>query len=249
MNQASASYMEVGRVCAIYRYPVKSMAGEELQGARLGWHGVAGDRRFAFLREEDHSGLPWLSARDTPALLGYGASYEKDEGVDRGKAIVVTPTAKQLPVGSDGLREEIEHLSGDALRLVRLHRGAYDSMALSIISTNSIASVAGMVESDVDPRRFRPNILIQSFDDHPFPEDRWVGDLLVFGETPEAARVRINRRDSRCSVINICPDTLEVQKSLLGTIVRERRNLCGVYCSTERPGTVKVGDVIRRRTL
>lgn len=240
-------YTEVGRVVAVHCYPVKSMAGEDLVEAHLGWHGIAGDRRLAFLREDDPSGLPWLSAREAPAALGYRASYVADEDVDRGRAVVLTPSGKQLPVASPELLEEMVELSGRSLRLVRLHRGAFDAMAISIISTSSIASVGGVVGRELDPRRFRPNVVIESFDEHPYPEDRWVGDLLVFGGTPEAARVRINRRDPRCSVVGVDPDTLEVDRGVLGAIVRERKNLCGVYGSTERTGSITVGDVIRRR--
>ena len=54
--------VEVALVEAIYRYPVKSMAGERLEVAELGWHGLEGDRRLALRRLEDRTGFPWLSA-------------------------------------------------------------------------------------------------------------------------------------------------------------------------------------------
>ena len=221
--------------------------GEQLEHARLGWHGIAGDRRLAFLRQDDQSGLPWLSAREVPAVLGYRATYASDHDVDRGKVVVQSPTGRRFAVTSAQLLDEVTRLSGHPLHLVRLHRGTFDSMAVSIISTSSIASAGNLAERDLDVRRFRPNVLIESLDSHPFPEDRWIGDLLVFGDTPEAARVRVNRRDTRCSIVNVCPNTLNIDKRVLGAIVRERKNLCGVYGSTERPGSITVGDVVRRR--
>ena len=51
--------IEIGHVEAIFQYPVKSMGGERLEVANLGWHGLDGDRRLAFRRIDDHSGARW----------------------------------------------------------------------------------------------------------------------------------------------------------------------------------------------
>ena len=62
----------VGRVAGLWRYPVKSMAGEELDGAEVSWHGLAGDRRWAFIRAgQVRSGFPWLTIRERPELAHY----------------------------------------------------------------------------------------------------------------------------------------------------------------------------------
>ena len=71
---------EIGRVEAIYRYPVKSMAGEPLEAANLGWHGLDGDRRLAFRRIDDRGGFPWLSATKLPDLLLF-APQRREAGV------------------------------------------------------------------------------------------------------------------------------------------------------------------------
>jgi len=61
--------IEIGQVEAIFRYPVKSMRGERLEAANLGWHGLDGDRRLAFRRIDDRGGFPWLTAGKMPALI------------------------------------------------------------------------------------------------------------------------------------------------------------------------------------
>ena len=61
--------IEIGQVEAIFRYPVKSMAGERLEWAEVGWHGLAGDRRLGLRRLEDRSGFPWLTASKLPELV------------------------------------------------------------------------------------------------------------------------------------------------------------------------------------
>ena len=61
----------IGHIRELVRYPIKSMAGTPAESAFLGWHGLNGDRRFAFRRIGDQSGFPWLSASRLPELLLY----------------------------------------------------------------------------------------------------------------------------------------------------------------------------------
>ena len=96
--------MELGRISAIFRYPVKSMAGELLDVARLSWHGIEGDRRLAFRRLTDKSGFPWLTASKLPQLLLY-----KPFGLDSNTAELLpthvrTPDGKEYDLRSDELR-------------------------------------------------------------------------------------------------------------------------------------------------
>jgi uncharacterized protein len=68
---------EVGRVATLWRYPVKSMAAEELDAVEVSWHGLAGDRRWAFIRDQQvRSGFPWLTIREPPE----GAERIRDPG-------------------------------------------------------------------------------------------------------------------------------------------------------------------------
>jgi uncharacterized protein YcbX len=66
--------IEIGHVEAIFRYPVKSMSGERVEVAKLGWHGLDGDRRLAFRRIDDRSGFPWLADHLPSALQHFGAA-------------------------------------------------------------------------------------------------------------------------------------------------------------------------------
>jgi uncharacterized protein YcbX len=71
--------IELGHVCELVRYPVKSMAGTVMESAFLGWHGLDGDRRFAFRRLGDDSGFPWLTASRVAELLLYHPVGQKSE--------------------------------------------------------------------------------------------------------------------------------------------------------------------------
>ena len=105
------SDMELGRISAIFRYPVKSMAGELLDVARLGWHGIEGDRRLAFRRLTDKSGFPWLTASKLPQLLLYKPfRLDSNANSKNGELLpthVRTPDGKEYELRSDELRKEV----------------------------------------------------------------------------------------------------------------------------------------------
>ena len=105
--------IEIGRVEAIFRYPVKSMAGEQLDVANLGWHGIDGDRRLALRRTQDRSGFPWLSASRLPDLLRFTPLRREDGTHEDRPTHVRTPEGEELPVFGDelaGLRPPLRDL-------------------------------------------------------------------------------------------------------------------------------------------
>ncbi len=242
---AQKEYLEVGIVKTLYRYPVKSLAGEAIEVNRIGWHGLEGDRRFAFLKLGSKKGFPWLTARDVPQLVRYQASL--GEASENGKSMiqVTTPDGKTLPITSPELLAEIQALTRYPIHLLQDWGGVFDAMDISLISLASIAAVDDGVGGCLDIDRFRPNIVVEAFDTRPFPEERWLKDLLIFGDQPDAARIRINRKTLRCMVVNLDSASGKQNPAVLKQIVQTRKNQLGVYGTTERPGMARVGDVIR----
>ncbi|MEA2328166.1 MAG: uncharacterized protein QOE68_3125 [Thermoanaerobaculia bacterium] len=232
---------EVGRISAIYRYPVKSMAGERMDSAELGWHGLEGDRRFAFRRSGVVTGMPWLTAGKLPSLVIY---VPLRDGEDVLPSRVRTPDGEELELRGDALRAEIEGAHGAPVELMQLNNGIFDDGALAIITTGSIDTVTGEAGVGNDPRRFRPNLLIETEDGAPFPEDAWVGRRLRIGEGEDAPAVAVCTRDVRCAMLNLDPDTGAADPRLLKTAVRLNQNCTGVYATTIRTGTVRVGDAL-----
>lgn len=112
----------VGRIHSVFRYPVKSMAGVSLERANLGWHGIEGDRRFAFRRVAEKGGLPWLTASRLPRLILYRpfGSAAEDPNLP---THVKTPAGRDLPLGGDELRQELTALFGAEVDLMRLRQG------------------------------------------------------------------------------------------------------------------------------
>ena len=230
---------EIGRVRAIYRYPVKSMAGELMTSAELGWHGREGDRRLAFRRSGVVTGMPWLTAGKLPSLVTY---VPLRDGKDVLPSRVRTPNGEELELHGDALRAELTAAHGAPVELMQLNNGIFDDGALAIITTNAIAAVTGAAGVAADPRRFRPNFLIETQDGAPFPEDAWVGQRLRIGDGDEAPAVAICTRDVRCAILNVDPDTAATDARLLKTAVRINQNCAGVYATIIRTGTVRTGD-------
>jgi uncharacterized protein YcbX len=99
--------IEIGHVEAIFRYPVKSMGGERLEIAKLGWHGLEGDRRLAFRRIDDRGGFPWLTASKLPDLLLF-APHRREEGAQGDLPTHIrTPDGKEMPVFGEDLAKEV----------------------------------------------------------------------------------------------------------------------------------------------
>lgn len=226
----------VGRVVGLWRYPVKSMAGEALDAVEVGWHGFAGDRRWAFVREGVvRSGFPWLTLRERAAMRLYRPSFVEPQRPDTSPTVVRTPAGGKLDVTDRALATE---LGPEGARVIRQDRGVFDTFPLSLITRQTIAGLREAVGRSLEVERFRPNLLVDADAPVPFVEDKWVGRLLSIGEM----RMRVDKRDGRCVVITIDPTTGEREPEILRTVARDRQGCLGVYGSTVEPGRVVVGD-------
>jgi len=227
------------------------MAGESLDTARLGWHGIEGDRRLAFRRLTDKSEFPWLTASKLPQLLLYKPFRLDSNTAELLPTHVRTPDGKAYELRSDELREEISSRYGGDVELMNLKHGIFDESPISVISLGTVHSVAresGRGVDLCDLRRFRPNVVIETDSAEPFEEDRWVGRTLMFGEgnsgaAPMAA-IGVTMRDERCVMVNFDPDTAERDSKVMKTVVRMNENYAGAYGTVVRAGELRVGQVV-----
>jgi uncharacterized protein YcbX len=231
----------VGRVAMLYRYPVKSMAAESLQSIEAGWNGFAGDRRWAFVREGlERSGFPWLTIRELPAMWHYQPRFADPSNPDKSDTLVRTPAGQEYDVIDPELAQHLGH----GARVIRQGRGIFDTLPLSLITTQTVAAIGASVGASFEARRFRPNLVVEATDGGDSPEDTWVGDVLRIG----GMRMRIDKRDKRCVVVNVNPATIEKDPSVLRAIAQERESCLGVYGTTVEPGLVSIGDEVALET-
>src|SRR6202171_5887539 len=134
--------IEIGHVEAIFRYPVKSMGGERLEVAKLGWHGLDGDRRLAFRRIDDRSGFPWLTASKLPDLLLF-APHRREDGAHADLPTQVrTPDGEEMPVFGDDLATEVGRRCGAPVQMMQLNHGIFDEASISVIASDTVREIS-----------------------------------------------------------------------------------------------------------
>ena len=229
----------VGRIEAIWRHPVKGMRGERIAEAEVRWSGISGDRRYAFVRGDDDSHFPWFTARTAAGLLEYAPHFVEPER-PRGSAVRVrSPGGLERAVDDAALLAELSALQGGPLHLLHSGRGLHDASPLSLIGSASIASLCEAAAVPVQPRRFRNNFVIGGVG--AFAEENWVGRTLQLGDGDDAPRIRVDRRNERCIVITLDPETLEQTSELLSSLALTREACVGLYASVVQPGMAREG--------
>jgi uncharacterized protein YcbX len=239
--------MELGHISALFRYPIKSMAGVRLESATIGWHGIEGDRRLAIRRLADRGAFPFLTASRLPALLLYQPIGRQDTKGEPLPTHIRTPEGREYRLTDEALREEIAARHGAAVELLQLRHGIFDEAAVSAITWATIRSIAHEAGLDADVRRFRPNLVIDTRGAQPFEEDRWVGRVLEFGSEGTGPAISVTMRDERCVVMNLDPDTAEANAEVMKSVIRMNDNHAGVYGTVVRTGEVRVGQVVVSR--
>ena len=228
--------IEIGQIEAIYRYPVKSMRGELLEAATLGWHGLDGDRRLAFRRVDERGNFPWLSASKLPELVLF---------TPLGDGRVRTPDGEELPAFGVELAAEIARRYGSRVEMMQLKHGIFDEGSVSVITSSTVAELCRRAEIAPDVRRFRPNIVVRSRTAIPFEEDRWVGRTLVLGDTGDAPAISVTLRDERCAMVNFDPDDARTNPAVMKAAVRANANHAGIYGTVTRTGIIAMGQRVQ----
>lgn len=255
----------IGTLETVCRYPVKSMAGEELAQAFVGFAGMMGDRAFAFVREPGPKGFPWLTGREQESLVTYRpryreaaatalpvdveASFQMAPGVspvfpaagDAFAVEVATPGGRTLPVDSPELKAELEERSGQPVALRFSERSLTDCRPVSLFGNATAEALGAELGMAMDRRRFRANLYADWADGRPYREDELVGRTLQVGDR---LRLAVLERDPRCKMITLDPDTGEVQPGVLRHVAKVHEGVAGVYAAVLVEGVVRKGDPI-----
>jgi uncharacterized protein len=241
--------IEIGQVEAIFRYPVKSMRGEALEAANLGWHGLEGDRRLAFRRMADRSGMPWLTASKLPDLVLFAPQRRKGDAREDGAqgdlpTHVCTPDGQEMPVFAEELAAEVGRRYGTPVQMMQLRHGIFDEASISVIASDTVREIGRLAGRSLDVRRFRPNVVVRLLRPVAFQEDEWLGGVLSFGEGDDAPAITVTMRDVRCSMVNLDPDSASPAPEVLKAVVRANQNNAGIYGAVTRIGRLAVGQTV-----
>jgi MOSC domain-containing protein len=254
----------IGTVESLWRYPVKSMRGEELDEAFAGYSGVYGDRLFAFKSSASPAGFPYFTAREQRRMLGYRPRFRfADKAVrpinlteaegngaspllaDISELIVdvETPGGKTLAIDDPALMEMLRTDIDERhqLTLMRSQRAMTDCRPVSIFSLQSAQRLSEETRMPIDKRRFRANVYLDLASNRGFDEDDLVGRSVKIG--PKAV-VRILERDPRCMMITLDPDTGEKTPAILKKVAQTHDGMAGVYGAVLMEGMLRTGDPV-----
>jgi uncharacterized protein YcbX len=256
----------VGKIESLWRYPVKSMRGEELQEAFVGFPGVYGDRVYAFRSSAAPKGFPYLTAREQEAMLLYRPRFLHPERTARpgnlaeadaiGSGLtpvyanlsdlmveVETPAGEGFAIDDPQLMSMLRNGVRDSpeLTLLRSVRSMTDCRPVSIISIQTVRQLGKELAIDLDKRRFRANLYVELESGNPFGEDEFVGRTLRIGARTSIA---VLKRDSRCKMLTLDPDSAQPNPEVMKRLARDHEGQAGIYGAVLAEGTIRPGDEI-----
>jgi len=218
-------------VVEVWRYPVKSMAGERLDSCAVGEKGLEGDRRWALVDgTPNRAGKP-LTIREEARLMTY-------------RARLVGGVVEILAPGGEVRRLDeaaLSHLAEESARPLTLRdlAGAnFDDSPVLLVNLATIAAFEAEAGMRVDRRRFRANLYVDGFE--PSEEIAWLGRRVAVS----GIELEVVKRCERCVVITRDPDTTVATPSLLRVLNETHEMFMGVYCEVRRSGRVAVGDPV-----
>jgi uncharacterized protein YcbX len=256
----------IGRLESVWRYPVKSMAGESVAEAHVGFAGVLGDRIYAVHQAGATPAFPYLTARGRKEMLRFQPRFRHPERTlvpgNFADADALGPGVTPLFPSSEDLALDIETpdgrtmalsdpellrlLEGPKLRasdltIIRSDRAITDCRPLSLFATQTVDGIGRAMGLALDKRRFRANFYLDLISAAAFGEDALVGRRLRIGQK---LVVHVLERDGRCRMISIDPESLDETPEILGYVSKSHDGAAGVYAAVLVEGVVRPGDDI-----
>jgi uncharacterized protein len=256
----------VGRVESVWRYPIKSMRGEQLPEIFAAFAGVYGNRLYAFKSSATPVGFPYLTGREAHEMLLYRPRFRQPEKAAKPANLaeteelspilnpvasdpadlaldVETPSGEVLAIGDPALLRQLAERAGGAhsLTLLRSERAMTDCRPISLFSLQTAAQLGEEVGSVLDKRRFRANVYLDLGTAGGFSENAFVGRRVRIG--PKVV-ISVLERDPRCQMITLDPDTAVPNGEVLRRVARGHDGTAGVYGAVLAEGVIRAGDAV-----
>jgi uncharacterized protein len=238
----------IGQLSILRRYPVKSMAGEDLEEARVSYAGLIGDRVFAFIDNRNRSDFPWMTARQGREMILFRPRFldppriEEENPDPASYAVeVTTPERETFHVGDSRFTRYLEERFERSLRLRFSERCQTDARPVSILGLGTASALSKEVGMDLDTRRFRANFYVRWDNDQPYYEDELIGRELQIGDR---VTLQLVKKNERCVMIGLDPETSTPAPVVLQTVALRHQGCLGVYGAVLREGIVGVNNPV-----
>ncbi len=256
-------------VSALYRYPIKSMLGEDLAAVEIDPRGVIGDRAYAVIDPAENRVGSAKIPKKWARLYEFRATYDGASDGTLPTPSIAFPDGSVVPADAPDLESRLSAEFGREVRFVSQKPGDlkleavkpgldavelaetvdfplvnpfFDFAALHIVTTATLEHFRSLYSGgDFDARRFRPNIVLDTPGETGFLEETWIGNTLAVGNQ---VRVRVFMKTHRCAAPTLPHHGLPKDNEILRTANKHNAGNVGVYATVERTGTVRVGDVV-----
>ncbi|MGA8427371.1 MAG: MOSC domain-containing protein [Candidatus Dormiibacterota bacterium] len=222
------------QVAELWRYPVKSMAGERVVTAELDARGIPSDRGLAAFEIGPKSKEKPLSARDLAGLLKFRASLKT------GVVQVAGPDLEPTSWDHESVTRAISQQCRRELKLRAVAGGAFDDSPILLIHLATVGALTREMGAPVDHRRFRANIYLEGEGIAAHGESKLLGREIRCG----AAVLQVTDACARCAIPTRDPDTWASWPQLLRHLVQSHDEVVGVYCQVKVPGPLAEGDPV-----
>jgi len=238
----------IGQLSILRRYPVKSMAGEDMEEARVGFAGMIGDRVFAFIDNRNQSDFPWMTGRQghelilfRPRFLDPPAIEDENPDAARYAIEVITPEGEKFRMGDSRFTRYLEERFGRSLRLRFSERCQTDARPISVLGLSTASALSKETGIVLDTRRFRANFYVRWDNDQPYYEDELIDHELRIGDT---VTLKLVKKNERCVMIALDPETAAPAPEVLHTVALRHQGCLGVYGVVLREGIVRINNPV-----
>ena len=230
-------------VARLFRHPVKSVSGEELEAVEVDSRGVVGDRAWALYTDDGGigSGKNSTRFRKVDGLLHWASELPAD-----GAPVLVAPDGRRFAADSpDAVKALTSTFGRDIIPRGEGEVLHFDDSALHVVTTSALRTLAAEAGGDVDVRRLRANVLVDTGDADGWPEDAWLGHDLALGDD---VVLRITEPMPRCVMVDMSHRRVDDDgPRILKPLGRAHDVKLGVQAEVVRPGRLRVGDTVTVR--
>jgi len=255
-------------VAHIYRYPVKSMLGEDLDAVEINSRGVLGDRAYAVIDPAENRVGSAKIPHKWRRLYDFTAAYPSATGA-LPPPLITFPDGTATAASDPDLEARLSAVLGKPVRFVSekppdlkleavkpgldavdleetvdfpLVNPFFDFAPLHLVTSATLAHLRTLYPGgDYDARRFRPNLVLDAPGQTGFLEETWAGKTITVGPN---VRLKVMRPTHRCAATTLPHHGLPNDPEILRTANRHNKGNVGVYASVEQPGIVRIGDIV-----